>query len=137
MFVTAYCLSYSYMTNAYICLSPYQISHVQLLWFIRMPSHRNPQQISARSPCPYFPFHKEYYHIQSCIFFFKGPKSVALVSLPSLKFVPPPSHFYVLQEITLYGVRMSSNSIMVIPRGVQNSQKSRRYIKILRLISLK
>jgi len=39
------------------------------LWFIRMPSHRNPQQISARSPCQYFPFYKEYYHIQSCIFY--------------------------------------------------------------------
>jgi hypothetical protein len=68
---------------------------------------------------------------------FKGPKSVALVSLPSLKFVPPPSHFYLLKEIKLYGVRVSSNSIMVIPRGAENSQKSRIYIKILCLRSLK
>jgi len=69
--------------------------------------------------------------------FFKGPKSVGLVSLPSLKFVPPPPHFYLLQKITLYGVRVSSYSIMVIPRGVANSQKCRRYIKIIRLTSLK
>jgi hypothetical protein len=75
--------------------------------------------------------------VSNAAYFFKGRKSEALVSLPSLKLALPPSHYYLLLEITMYGVRVSSNSIMVIPRGLENSAKSKRYIKILCIRSLK